>query len=106
MTEVYLQMIVALAVVIGLVVMIGVYMRRKQASPALMQVVAYQSFGPRKGMAVLKVGREVFLVGVTATDIKLLKSLNAADLEDEATREITDKIRRLKRIKGEIRERQ
>jgi flagellar biogenesis protein FliO len=106
MTEAYVQMVFALAVVIGAIAVFGLYMRKKQVASPVMQVMAYQSFGPRKGIAVLKVGKEVVLVGVTSTDVKLLKSLNSADFEGEAAREIGEKIQRLKRIKGELHERQ
>jgi flagellar biogenesis protein FliO len=104
MTEAYIQMIVALAVVVGLVAVFGLYMRKKQVSSPVMQVVAYQSLGPRKGIAVVKVGKEAVLLAVTSADVKLLKGLNAADFEDEASSEIREKLEKLRSIKGRLHE--
>jgi flagellar biogenesis protein FliO len=106
MTDAYVQMVVALVVVVGVLAVIGFSMRKKQVASAVMQVVAYQSFGPRKGVALLKVGKEMILVALTSTDVKLLKTLDAGDFEDEATREISERLQRLKKIKGTLHEHQ
>jgi len=50
--------------------------------PGLLQLVAYQPFGPRRGVAAVRVGREVLVLGVTNTDLKLLRVLDAAAIEE------------------------
>jgi flagellar biogenesis protein FliO len=46
--------------------------------------VAYHPFGPRRGVAALRVGSEVLVLGVTNTDLKLLRVLDASKVEGGA----------------------
>lgn len=102
MTEAYLQMAAALAAVVGLIFVMGFFLRRKQAKAGLMNVLAYQSFGSRKGIAALKIGREILLVGVTSTDVKLLKTLDEHEIETDTVRDISDKVKRLRTMKEHL----
>ncbi len=77
MIELYLQMGIALVLVTGLIAVLGIALRKRQGQGGLMKVIGYQSLGPKKGIAMVKVGAEVLLVGVTANDIKLLKTMGA-----------------------------
>ncbi len=77
MIDLYLHMGIALILVSGLILLLGQFLRKRQGKESLMKVMGYQSLGPKKGIAMVKVGREVLLLGVTATDVKLLKSLGA-----------------------------
>jgi flagellar biogenesis protein FliO len=95
----YLQMIIALIAVVGLIVVIGIILKKKQGKTSLLTILAYQSFGPRKGIAALKIGGEILLVGVTSTDLKLLKSLDENELEPEIVKDINDKLSKLRNIK-------
>lgn len=103
---VYIQTAVALALVIGLIVLSALFLRKRQAKPGMMKVMAYQPLGPKKGIAAVKVGREVLLVGITANDIKLLKSLGEP-FEDERApapsmeivKDINEKLRMIRNIK-------
>ncbi|HTF99343.1 MAG TPA: flagellar biosynthetic protein FliO [Nitrospirota bacterium] len=76
MIDLYLHMGIALVVVGGLLALLSYVLRKRQSADGMMKIVGYQSLGPKKGIAMVKVGPEVLLVGVTATDVKLLKSLN------------------------------
>ncbi len=76
MIDLYLHMGIALILVSGLILVLGQFLRKRQGKESPMKVMGYQSLGPKKGIAMVKVGREVLLVGVTATDVKLLKSLD------------------------------
>jgi len=80
----YLQMALALILVIGLIVALGFVAKKKQGPEGLMKIVGYQSLGQKKGIAAVKIGQEVLLVAVTATDLKLLKTFDYA--EDENVR--------------------
>jgi flagellar protein FliO/FliZ len=77
MIELYLQMGLALIFVSGLILTLGFFLKKRQEKESLMRVMGYQSLGPKKGIAMVRIGGEVLLVGVTATDIKLLKTVDA-----------------------------
>jgi flagellar biogenesis protein FliO len=79
MTDLYLHMGLALVLVSGLVFLLGLFVKKKQDKGSLMKVMGYQSLGPKKGMAMVKVGQEVLLLGVTANDVRLLKTLGNHD---------------------------
>jgi flagellar protein FliO/FliZ len=86
MMDLYLQMGLALILVSGLIFLLGLFVKKKQEKGGLMKVMGYQSLGPKKGMAMVKVGGEVLLLGVTANDVKLLKSLGSLNEETGSSR--------------------
>ncbi|MBI4688386.1 MAG: flagellar biosynthetic protein FliO [Nitrospirae bacterium] len=102
MSGAFIQMIIAVISVAGLIYVIAFLYKKKQKVSGLMNIMAYQPFGPRKGIAALKVGKEVLLLAVTASDFTLLKTFNESELADAASPDIDDKIKRLRRIKEEI----
>ncbi|HMK50594.1 MAG TPA: flagellar biosynthetic protein FliO [Thermodesulfovibrionales bacterium] len=105
MISAYVQMILALAAVIGLILLSSMFMKKRQArTGTVMSVVSYQSFGPRKGVAALKMGKEVLLLGVTSGDVKLLKTFKEDDFEPQATAEMNAKIKMLKDMKERLHE--
>jgi flagellar biogenesis protein FliO len=79
MMNLYLHMGLALVLVSGLIVLLGLAVKKKQDKGGLMKVMGYQSLGPKKGMAMVRVGQEVLLLGVTANDVRLLKTLSNHD---------------------------
>jgi len=83
MMDLYLHMLLALILIGGLIYLLGMFAKKKQAKGSLMKIIGYQSLGPKKGMAMVKVGREVLLLGVTANDVKLLKTINRVEEETE-----------------------
>ncbi len=95
----YLQMIVALVAVIGVIFIMATILKRKQSKSSLMTVLTYQSFGPKKGIAALKIGTEILLVGVTSTDLKLLKTFDENELDPELIKDINEKLHKLRNIK-------
>lgn len=99
-------MVTALAAVIGMILLMKVFLKKKQGKSGMMNILAYQSFGPRKGLAALKMGNEVLLLGVTSTDIKLLKTFDGNEFEAQAAADINDKLRMLKDMKERLHERQ
>jgi len=84
MIDLYLQAGIALILVSGLIVLLGLFTKKRQDKANLMNIMGYQSLGPKKGLAMVRVGHEVILVGVTATDVKLLKSID--QFSDDAPR--------------------
>ena len=107
MTDLYFQMGIALTLVIGMIVVLGMVLKKKQDKDGLMKILGYQSLGPKKGIAAVKIGQEVLLVGVTATDLKLLKSFDDPQEEQAPARmpekatvaDITEKLKKLKALK-------
>jgi len=79
MIDLYLQMGVALILVSGLIFAVGYVAKKNRSKVNLMTIMGYQSLGPKKGMAMVRIGREVLLLGVTATDIKLLKTMDPVE---------------------------
>lgn len=102
MTDTYLQVVLSLAGVAGLIYLLGFLMRRKQGGDNLMKVIAYQSFGQRKGIAALKIGSDIHIVGITPNDIKFLKTYEEIAVTREIGRGINDKLKRLKGIKENL----
>jgi flagellar biogenesis protein FliO len=74
MTDIYFQMILALALVIGMIFLLGMFLKKKQSKDGLMKVIGYQSLGPKKGLAAVRINKEVLILGVTATELKLLRT--------------------------------
>jgi flagellar biogenesis protein FliO len=89
MTELYLQMGIALVLVSGLILLLGLFVRKRQDKDCLMRVMGYQSLGPKKGIAMVKAGNEVLLVGVTASDVKLLKTVEGVVEKTDEQRSTT-----------------
>jgi len=110
MTDLYLQTGFALLFVIGTILLLGKFAKKRQQKDGLMKVMGYQSLGPKKGIAMVKVGPEVLLVSVTATDIRLLKTFEGVIEEPAAEQpprkadkstftDITDKLKKLRAMK-------
>jgi len=76
MTELVMQMIAALALVILLIFVMAYAYRKKNRGTALISLVSYQSIGQKIGIAALRIGGEILVIGVTPTDFKLLKRLD------------------------------
>ena len=95
----YIQIIIALAGVVGLIFLLGFFIRKKQDKAGLMNVLAHQSFGPKKGVAAVKIGKEVLLLGITSTDIKLLKTFAENELDTGIAGNTNDKLNRLRNIR-------
>lgn len=104
MTELYIQMALALAAVVGLIFLAGFFLKKKQGKAGLMNIIAYQSFGSRKGIAAVRIGREILLIGVTSTDLKLLKAFDENEFETDTASDISNKVKRLRVFKEHLNE--
>ncbi len=98
MTGTYIQMAVALLFVLLLIVGAGYVMKKKQDRYGLMSVISYQPFGTKKGVAALKVGSEVLLLGVTPSDMRLLKVYKESELDLNEKEGFQNKFERFKNI--------
>ena len=103
MTGTYIQTVAALLFVIFLIVAAGYFLKRKQNRFGFMSIIGYQTVGPKKGVAALKVGREVLILGVTSNDMRLLKIFKEDELElteNESFQNKYDKFRSRIRAEG------
>jgi flagellar biogenesis protein FliO len=91
-------MTVALVFVILLIIGAGLVINKKQNKFGLMSVVSYQPFGPKKGVAALKIGKEVLILGVTPTDMRLLKTFDENELDLTETEGFQSKLDKFKRL--------
>ncbi len=81
MTGTYIQMTAALIFIILLIFAAAFVMRKKNNGLGLMSVISYQSFGQKKGVAALKIGSEVLILGLSANDMRLLKTFKEDELD-------------------------
>jgi len=103
----FLQTAAALAFVILLIAGVAfAYRKRQPGVPGFFQLMAYHPFGPRRGVAALRVGRELLLLGVTNTDFKLLRVLDADKAREytaaSAPPSPSDAVSRLRKIKEDL----
>ncbi len=78
MSDAYLQMIISLTAVITLIFVLAYGFKKRRKGVGFMRLVEYLSFGPKRGVAALKIGKEVLIIGVTPTDFRLLKTVDEA----------------------------
>ncbi|GAB4387966.1 MAG: hypothetical protein Kow0025_04530 [Thermodesulfovibrionales bacterium] len=102
MTGYLLQTFAALAAVVALMAGLSYFLKKRRGAPSPMKVVAYQSLGPRKGVAALRVGGEILLLGVTQSECRLLKAYPEEEFTGGDGAGVAERISRLKRLKGEM----
>lgn len=102
MTGSYIQMVLALVFVVFLIIATGFVMRKKQVRSGFMSIVGYHPFGPKKGVAALRVGKEILILGVTPSEMRLLKTFKEGELDIPENEGFQNKLERLKlRIKAD-----
>ncbi|RMG69720.1 MAG: hypothetical protein D6710_08410 [Nitrospirae bacterium] len=89
-------------ILVGLRIFLG---RVSSTQNHLIKTLGFLNLGPRKAIAVVKAGKEVILIGVTANDLKLIKAYpeDAFSTELEALKNNISKIKGLKEaLRSEI----
>jgi flagellar biogenesis protein FliO len=104
MTDLPVRIALALGAVVGMILIFGFLLRKRQTKPGLLHIIAYRSFGPRKGIAAMKIGKEVLIIGVTSTDLKLLKTCHENDIETDLVQHISDKVSSLRNLRERLNE--
>lgn len=99
-----LTFLTAAVTVILSAAVLGFLYRKRQKQSHILQLLAYQSLGPKKGVAALKVGQEVLLLGVMSGGIRLLKTLEAGEILTSEERSFSEHLERLRKLKEEIHE--
>jgi flagellar biogenesis protein FliO len=70
------QISIALIFVILLILATALVYKKRYKGSGLISVEEYLSFGPKRGIAAFKVGREILIVGITPYEFRLLKTLD------------------------------
>src|SRR5512135_1613167 len=81
MIELILQTVAALAFVVFLILLLALGYRKRNRDSGLIRLVSYQAIGQKMGVAALKIGGEIFILGVTPTDFKVLKRMDGKAAE-------------------------
>ncbi len=99
MMEETLKIILALAFILGLILATAALMKKRAGTTSeILKTLGYLHLGPRKGIAVIKAGEEVLLIGLTPNDLKLLKTLPESAVESEL-KKMRDNIDQIKSFK-------
>lgn len=98
MTEAYFQMAGALVFVILLILGVALILKRRQDRLGFMNIIGYQSFGPKKGVAALKIGKEILILGITPNEMRLLRVFKDSELDMSSAETFHGKLERFKKI--------
>lgn len=94
-----LKIAVSLVFIVGLILVIAGFMKKRTGTGSeILKTLGYLNLGPRKGIAIIKAGEEILLVGITTNDLKLLKTLPESALENEL-KTLKDNIQQIKSFK-------
>ncbi len=94
-----LKIAVSLIFIVGLILVIAGFMKKRTGTGSeILKTLGYLNLGPRKGIAIIKAGEEILLVGITTNDLKLLKTLPESALENEL-KTLKDNIQQIKSFK-------
>lgn len=90
---------------VGLILSMGVFgflYRRKQKQSNIIQLVAYQSLGAKKGVAALQVGNEIMVLGIMPNGLRVLKTLEAKEVLAKREDPYSDRVQKLRRLKEAV----
>ncbi|MBI5602839.1 MAG: flagellar biosynthetic protein FliO [Deltaproteobacteria bacterium] len=90
---------------IGLILSMGVFgflYRRKQKHSNIINLVAYQSLGAKKGVAALQVGNEILVLGIMPNGLRVLKTLEAKEVLEPREEPYSERIQKLRRLKEAV----
>jgi len=94
-----IKVMLSLLIVLGAIAVTARVMKgRSVSTTGLLRTLGYLSLGPRKGIAIVKAGREVMLLAVTPNDLKLLKTIAEEDVSVELA-SIKDNIQQIKGLR-------
>jgi flagellar biosynthetic protein FliP len=75
-----------LALLGGMYLLLRYLKGRVMSKNGIIEVIHYQSFGPKKGVAIVKILKDYVVLGVADANISLLGKLNQADVEESVAR--------------------
>jgi flagellar biogenesis protein FliO len=81
------------------IVVLGFLYRRKQKQSNIINLVAYQSLGSKKGVAALQVGTDILVVGVMPNGLRVLKTIAADEVLEKKEDHFYEKLEKLRKLK-------
>jgi flagellar biogenesis protein FliO len=99
-----LTFITALVGLVMSIAVLGLLYRRKQKQSHIIQMVAYQSLGSKKGVAALQVGKEILVLGIMPSGFRVLKTMEAREIVETREAPFSESMEKLRRLKEEIHE--
>ncbi|NTU41468.1 MAG: hypothetical protein HGA78_00130 [Nitrospirales bacterium] len=102
MTEIAIQMVLALAFVIFLIFGLSFVYRKRGKGSKIISLAGYQAIGQKAGVAAVKVGGEILVLSVTPTEVRLLKQFPDTGEAGQEVQGIAEKVKRLRKMKEEI----
>ena len=88
--------IAAFIFVVLLIFAAGAILKKKQNRFRFMSIIGYQSIGPKKGVAALKIGKEILILGATSNEIRLLRVFKESELELSEPESFHSKLQRIR----------
>ena len=76
MTSLFGQISIVISFITLLIFIAALIYKKRQKGSGLISIIEYFSFGPKRGIAALKVGKEILIVGITLNEFRLLKTLD------------------------------
>ncbi len=78
-----IKAVIILLALLGVLYLLLKFLRgRIMPGKGIIEMVHYQSFGPKKGVAIVKIVKDYVVLGIADENISLLGKLNPADLEE------------------------
>jgi flagellar biogenesis protein FliO len=107
MNNIFTNIITALFFVILLIIGISFIYKKKRGTSRLIDLIEYRSFGQKMAVAAMKINKDIYILGITPNDMKVIEKINEdvlglsskADVHQE---NISEKIKRLRQIKEEL----
>jgi flagellar biosynthesis protein FliP len=84
--ELIKAVIVLLALLGGLWLLLKYLKGRIMSKSGIIEIIHYQSFGPKKGVAIVKILKDYVVLGVADANISMLGKLNQAEVEESMAR--------------------
>ncbi len=98
----YIEIILAFSVILGLLlVFYGFLQRRRAGEMGLINILAYRVIDQRRGVAiaVMKIGDELLYIGITPSEMKVLKRV-----PDRITSDTESRLRLIREMKKRVNE--
>lgn len=107
MSDVYVNIITALFFVILLIAGIAFVYKKKRGNARLIDLIEYRSFGQKIAVAAMKINKNIYILGITPNDMKVIEKFNEDTLRLSPKAEIhqeniIEKIKRLRQIKEDL----
>jgi flagellar biosynthetic protein FliP len=98
--ELIKAVVILLALLGGLYLLLRFLKGRIMPGKGIIEMVHYQSFGPKKGVAIVKIVKDYVALGIADENISLLGKLNPADVEEALNQAETKTVVAVSGIRG------